>query len=236
MLLDVGRYFFPVEFIKKYLDILALHNINYFHWHLTEDQGWRIEIKKYPKLTEIGSIRKRKIIHLPDLTDDNLPYGGYYTQEDILEVVRYASERFITVIPEVDFPGHTLAALAAYPELGCTGGPYEVASQRGIQDDVLCMGNNKTLEFIENVLTELIELFPSKYIHIGGDECRKIRWESCSKCQAKISELQLVSDDRYTAEQKLQCHCTTRIEHFLKSKGKKMIGWDEIIEGGIRPV
>jgi len=235
MMLDVGRYFFPIKFIKKYLDILALHNINHFHWHLTEDQGWRIEIKKYPKLTQIGSVRKKKFIHLPNSPGDTEPYGGYYTQEDIKDIVRYASERFITVIPEIDFPGHSLAALAAYPELGCTGGPYEVAAQRGIQDDVLCAGNEKTLEFIENVLAEIVELFPSEYIHIGGDECCKFRWEACPKCQAKIRELQLIPDGKYTAEQKLQSYCTTRIEHFLNGKGKKMVGWDEIVEGEIAP-
>ena len=170
MHLDVGRHFFPKEFIKKYIDLLALHNMNTFHWHLTEDQGWRIEIKKYPKLTEIGSQRSRTVIGKNTQEYDNTPYGGFYTQEEAKEIVKYAQERYITVIPEVDLPGHMLAALAAYPELGCTGGPYEVCPRWGVFEDVLCIGNDKTMQFLEDVMSEIIEIFPSEYVHIGGDE------------------------------------------------------------------
>ena len=177
MHLDVGRHFFPIEFVKKYIDLLALHNMNTFHWHLTEDQGWRIEIKKYPKLTEIGAWRDRTVIGRNTEEYDNTRYGGFYTQEQAKEIVKYAGERYITVIPEVDLPGHMLAALAAYPEMGCTGGPYEVCPRWGVFEDVLCIGNEKSMQFLEDVMAEIIDIFPSKYIHIGGDEAPRTRWE-----------------------------------------------------------
>ena len=232
---DVSRHFFTVDFIKQYIDILALHNLNKFHWHLTDDQGWRIEIKKYPRLTEVGSTRKETLIgHL--LKDkphqfDGKPYGGFYTQEQIKEIVKYAQDRYITIIPEIDIPGHTLAVLTAYPELGCTGKDCAVGTKWGVFDDVLCAGNEASYEFLEGVFDEITELFPSKYIHIGGDECPKTRWKECPKCQAKIKALGLKSDAEHTAEQKLQGYVVSRVEQFLKKKGREVIGWDEILEG-----
>jgi len=232
---DVSRHFFTVDFIKQYIDILALHNLNKFHWHLTDDQGWRIEIKKYPRLTEVGSTRKETLIgHL--LKDkphqfDGKPYGGFYTQEQIKEIVKYAQDRYITIIPEIDIPGHTLAVLTAYPELGCTGKDYAVGTKWGVFDDVLCAGNEASYKFLEDVFDELTELFPSKYIHIGGDECPKTRWKECPKCQAKIKALGLKGDGEHTAEQQLQGYVVSRIEQFLKTKGREVIGWDEILEG-----
>jgi len=238
-MLDVGRHMFPVDFIKKYIDLLALHNINYFHWHLSDDQGWRIEIKKYPKLTEAGSIRKETLIgHL--LLDtphkfDGKPYGGFYTQDEIREIVKYAQDRFITIIPEIDMPGHMLAALTVYPELGCTGGPYEVATKWGVFEDVLCAGNEKTYEFLEGVFTEIMELFPSKYIHVGGDECPKTRWKSCPKCQAMIRKTGLKADSEHSAETKLQGYVVSQVEKIINRQGREIIGWDEILEGGLAP-
>ena len=235
MHLDVGRHFFPKEFMKKYIDLLALHNMNTFHWHLTDDQGWRIEIKKYPKLTEIGSQRSRTVIGRNTQEYDNTPYGGFFTQEEAKEIVKYAQERYITVIPEVDLPGHMLAALAAYPEMGCTGGPYEVCPRWGIFEDVLCIGNDQTMQFLEDVMNEIIEIFPSKYVHIGGDEAPRTRWEKCQKCQARIKTEGLKADKNHTAEDRLQSYCMTRIEEFLNSKGRQIIGWDEILEGDVAP-
>lgn len=236
MHLDVCRHFYPVEFIKRYIDMLALHNLNTFHWHLTEDQGWRIEIKKWPKLTEIGSVRNKTVIGKAGSGKyDNTPYGGFYTQEQAKEIVKYAQERFITVIPEIDLPGHMLAALAAYPELGCTGGPYEVCPDWGIFDDVLCIGNDKTLQFLEDVLTEIIEIFPSKYIHIGGDEVPRTRWEKCPKCQTRIKNEGLKADKEHTAEDRLQTYCMTHIEKFLNNKGRQIIAWEEILKGDVAP-
>lgn len=235
MHLDVGRHFFPKEFMKKYIDLLALHNMNTFHWHLTDDQGWRIEIKKYPKLTEIGSQRSRTVIGRNTQEYDNTPYGGFFTQEEAKEIVKYAQERYITVIPEVDLPGHMLAALAAYPEMGCTGGPYEVCPRWGIFEDVLCIGNDQTMQFLEDVMSEIIEIFPSKYVHIGGDEAPRTRWEKCPKCQARIKTEGLKADKNHTAEDRLQSYCMTRIEEFLNSKGRQIIGWDEILEGDVAP-
>lgn len=235
MHLDVGRHFFPKEFMKKYIDLLALHNMNTFHWHLTDDQGWRIEIKKYPKLTEIGSQRSRTVIGRNTQEYDNTPYGGFFTQEEAKEIVKYTQERYITVIPEVDLPGHMLAALAAYPEMGCTGGPYEVCPRWGIFEDVLCIGNDQTMQFLEDVMNEIIEIFPSKYVHIGGDEAPRTRWEKCPKCQARIKTEGLKADKNHTAEDRLQSYCMTRIEEFLNSKGRQIIGWDEILEGDVAP-
>ncbi|MBC7847078.1 MAG: family 20 glycosylhydrolase [Flavobacterium sp.] len=235
MMLDVARHFAPIDFVKKFIDILALHNINTFHWHLTDDQGWRIEIKKYPKLTEIGSKRSETIIGKSKNEYDGKPHGGFYTQNEIKEIVEYAQKRYINVIPEIDLPGHMMAALASYPELGCAGKDYEVRKKWGVSDDVLCVGNENTFKFLESVFEELVPLFPSKYFHIGGDECPKKSWKNCPKCQSKILELGLKRDGKHTAEEKLQSYCIGRVEKFLNSKGKKIIGWDEILEGGIAP-
>jgi hexosaminidase len=235
MMLDASRHFVPVDFVKKFIDILALHNINTFHWHLTDDQGWRIEIKKYPKLTEIGSIRAETQVGKSKNEYDGKPHGGFYTQNEIKEIVAYAQKRFITVVPEIDLPGHMMAALASYPELGCKGKDYEVRKNWGVSEDVLCVGNEKTFEFLEGVFEELVTLFPSMYFHIGGDECPKKSWEKCPKCQAKIVEQGLVKESNHSAEEKLQSYCISRVEKFLNSKGKKIIGWDEILEGGIAP-
>lgn len=232
MHLDVGRHFFPVEFIKKYIDEMAMHKMNVFHWHLTEDQGWRIEIKKYPRLNEIGSWRDGTIVGRmgrPPYKIDNIRYGGYYTQDEIREVVHYAKERFVTVVPEIELPGHSVAALAAYPELSCTGGPFKVRQIWGISDDIYCAGNDQVFEFLEDVLSEVLELFPSEYIHIGGDEAPKIRWQNCPKCQQRIREEGLKD------EHELQSYFIRRIEKFLNAKGRRIIGWDEILEGGLAP-
>ena len=231
MHLDVARHFFSVEEVKRYLDVMAIHKLNRFHWHLTDDQGWRIEIKKYPELTAVGSIRKATVVRKEWGTYDGTPYGGFYTQDEIRDVVKYAADRGVTVIPEIDLPGHMLAALTAYPELGCTGGPYEVWGRWGVADDVLCPGREKTFEFLEGVLTEVMELFPSEYIHIGGDECPKVRWEKCPRCQAKIRQLGLKDDGEHTAEHYLQSYVTDRIGKFLAQHGRRIIGWDEILEG-----
>jgi len=229
--LDVGRHFFPVDFIKKYIDLMAMYKFNYFHWHLTEDQGWRIEIKQYPKLQEVAAFRKETLIgHYSDQPHqfDGTRYGGYYTHEEVREVVRYASERFITIIPEIEMPGHAQAAVAAYPELGCTGGNIEVATKWGIFEDVFCP-TEETFTFLENVLTEVIELFPGPYIHIGGDECPKTQWKSSVFCQ------ELIKKEKLKDEHGLQSYFIKRIEKFVNSKGKRIIGWDEILEGGLAP-
>ena len=233
--LDVSRHFFPIDSIKRFIDMMALHNINRLHWHLTDDQGWRIEIKKRPELTTIGSKRSATAIGHNSGEYDDVPYSGFYTQDEAKDIVRYAQERHITVIPEIDLPGHMQAALAAYPELGCTGGPYEVWKMWGVSEDVLCAGNDKTLLFIEDVLSEMVDIFPSEYIHVGGDECPKIRWEKCPKCQARIKELGLKADKNHTAEQKLQSYIINYAEQFLNGKGHRIIGWEEILEGGLAP-
>lgn len=237
MHMDVVRHFFDMDMVKRYLDIMEVHKLNTLHWHITDDQGWRIEIKKYPKLTEIGAYRDKTLIgHLNDDKGyDYTRYGGFYTQDDIREVVEYAASKGVTVIPEVDLPGHMLAALAAYPEYGCTGGPYEVWGRWGISEDVLCAGKEETFEFLEGVLTEVMELFPSEYIHIGGDESPKVRWETCPACQARIKELGLKDGEKYSAEHYLQSYVTARVERFLNSHGRKIIGWDEILEGDLAP-
>lgn len=229
MHLDCARHFFPVSFVKKYIDYLALYKFNTFHWHLTDDQGWRIEIKKYPKLTEVGGFRNGSMIgHFDDKKYDDKRYGGFYTQQEIKEVVAYAAQRHITIVPEIEMPGHALAALAAYPEYSCTGGPFEVSKQWGVLEDVFCP-KEATFTFLENILTEVIALFPSQYIHIGGDECPKTRWKSCPHCQALIKEKGLKD------EHELQSYFVQRIEKFVNSKGRKIIGWDEILEGGLAP-
>ena len=231
MHLDVARHFFSVDEVKRYIDVMAIHKLNTLHWHLTDDQGWRIEIKRYPELTAVGSIRKATVVRKEWGTYDGTPYGGFYTQDEIRDVVKYAADRGVTVIPEIDLPGHMLAALTAYPELGCTGGPYEVWGRWGVADDVLCPGREKTFEFLEGVLTEVMELFPSEYIHIGGDECPKVRWEKCPRCQAKIRQLGLKDDGEHTAEHDLQSYVTDRIGKLLARHGRRIIGWDEILEG-----
>ncbi|WP_286726893.1 family 20 glycosylhydrolase [Alistipes sp. UBA1686] len=231
MHLDVARHFFSVDEVKRYIDVMAIHKLNTLHWHLTDDQGWRIEIKRYPELTAVGSIRKATVVRKEWGTYDGTPYGGFYTQDEIRDVVKYAADRGVTVIPEIDLPGHMLAALTAYPELGCTGGPYEVWGRWGVADDVLCPGREKTFKFLEGVLTEVMELFPSEYIHIGGDECPKVRWEKCPRCQAKIRQLGLKDDGEHTAEHYLQSYVTDRIGKFLAQHGRRIIGWDEILEG-----
>jgi hexosaminidase len=220
--LDVGRHFYSKEFVKEYIDLLARYKINTFHWHLTEDQGWRIEIKKYPRLTEIGAWRRETM-------DDGTPHGGFYTQEDIREVVAHAKKRFITVVPEIELPGHCQAALAAYPELSCSGGPFKVGTEWGIIYDVYCAGNERTFEFLQDVLDEVIELFPGEYIHIGGDEVPKLRWQNCLKCQERIRAEGLKGEDE------LQSYFVKRIESYLSRKGKRLVGWDEILEGGLPP-
>jgi hexosaminidase len=253
MHLDVARHFFPVQFVKKYIDLIAMHKMNTFHWHLTEDQGWRIEIKKYPKLTEIGSKRSGTIIgHIYQKKgNDETAYGGFYTQEDVKEIVKYATERHVTVIPEIELPGHASAAIASYPFLSCfpeeptkitynmgskagkeiqaNGTPKIVQETWGVFNDVFCAGNEETFEFLENVLAEIIPLFPSEYIHIGGDECPKENWKRCKSCQKRIK------DNKLTDEHELQSYFIQRIEKYLNGKGKKIIGWDEILEGGLAP-
>ena len=229
MHLDVSRHFFSKEFIKKYIDYLAMYKMNTFHWHLTDDQGWRIEIKKYPKLTEVGAWRNGSMIgHYTDQTFDDIRYGGFYSQEEIKEIVAYAKERHITVVPEIEMPGHALAALASYPEFSCTGGPFEVGKSWGVFDDVFCP-KDETFTFLENILSEVMALFPSEYIHIGGDECPKVRWKSCPNCQKRIKH------EKLKDEHELQSYFIESIEKFLNDNGRKLIGWDEILEGGLSP-
>lgn len=235
MELDVARHFVTVDSVKRFIDLLALHNINRFHWHLTDDQGWRIEIKRYPRLTAVGSQRAQTVIGHNTGKYDGRPHGGFYTQQECRDIVRYAAERHITVIPEIDLPGHMVAALAAYPELGCTGGPYQVRQHWGIADDVLCAGNPKTYEFIDNVLDEVTNIFPSTYVHIGGDECPKERWKQCPKCQAFIGEKHLQAEGGHTAEERLQSYVIRHTSEHLAKKGRRIIGWDEILEGGLAP-
>ena len=231
MLLDPCRHFWSIEETKKFLDVMAMYKLNRFHWHLTDDQGWRLEVKRYPALTEKGGFRSGTMIKYDFESNDGIRYGGWYTQDQIREIVDYAWERGITVVPEIDLPGHMVAALSAYPELGCTGGPYEVWTRWGVAEDVLCVGQEETFAFLENVLEEVCELFPSEYIHIGGDECPKVRWAACPRCQARADALVLVSDEHGTREQKLQNYVTARIQAYLAGKGRKIIGWDEILEG-----
>lgn len=226
MMLDCSRHFFSIDFIKKFIDLIALHNMNTFHWHLNDDQGWRIEIKKYPKLIEIGSVRTGTVMGRNSDVDDSIKYGGYYTQEQCREIVEYARQRHITVIPEIDMPGHMKAVLASYPNLGCTGGPYKVGHNWGVYYDVLCIGNEDTFKFVEGVLDEIIDIFPSRYIHIGGDETPTKRWSECSKCEKIMQKEGLPIN-------KLQAYFTNRIEKYLNSKGRSIIGWDEILDGDI---
>ena len=237
MHLDPCRHFFTIEETKRYLDVMAAYKLNRFHWHLTEDQGWRMEVKAYPKLTEVGAWRNGTVIKKDWGSNDGIRYGGFYTQEQMKEIVAYAAERGITVIPEVDLPGHMVAALAAYPQLGCTGGPYEVWTRWGVAPDILCAGNEEIYTFLEAVLTELIDIFPSEYIHIGGDEAFNeemgIPWDHCPKCAAKMKELGIKKGPM--AKHYLQNYVTSRMQDFLNSKGRKIIGWDEILEGNLAP-
>jgi hexosaminidase len=230
MHLDVCRHFFSVDFIKKMLRGMAMHKLNNFHWHLTDDQGWRIEIKKYPELSSIAAWRDETIVgHINDKPwkFDGIRYGGYYTQEEIKDVVNYAKQLGITIVPEIEMPGHAVAALTAYPKLSCTGGPIKPFNVWGVSEDVFCAGKEETFTFLENVLSEVMELFPGEIIHIGGDECPKIRWEKCTDCQKRINE------EGLNNEQELQSYFIKRIEKFVNSHGKKIIGWDEILEGGL---
>ena len=231
MHLDVGRHFFSVDFIKKYIDLMSMLKMNTFHWHLTEDQGWRIEIKKYPKLQEVAAYRNETLIgHYSDQPHefDNKKYGGFYTQEEIKDIVKYASERQITVIPEIEMPGHSQAAIAAYPELGCTGKQVEVATKWGVFENIYCT-KETTFNFLEDVIDEVVELFPGKYIHIGGDEAPKINWKNCNHCQ------NIIKNKNLKDEHELQSYFITRMEKYINSKGKQIIGWDEILEGGLAP-
>jgi hexosaminidase len=230
LMLDAGRHFYTVDFIKRYIDLMVVYKLNTFHWHLTEDQGWRIEIKKYPLLTSISSIRKESMVGAyKDMKFDKTPYGGFYTQEDIKEVVAYASKKFVTIIPEIEMPGHSQALLAAYPQLGCNPDKiYEVATKWGVSEDVLCP-REETFTFMQDVLTEVMALFPGQYIHIGGDECPKKQWKESRFCQDLIKKLKLKD------EHELQSYFIGRIDKFITSKGKKMLGWDEILEGGLSP-
>jgi hexosaminidase len=242
MHLDCSRHFWPVTFVKKFIDLLAMHNMNVLHWHLTDDQGWRIEIKKWPKLITVGSQRSGTIIGTNSDLDDETPYGGYYTQEEIRDIVAYATARHITIVPEIDMPGHMLAALASYPELGCTGGPYQVGHYWGVYKDVLCIGNPKVYQFVEDVLTEVMELFPSEVIHIGGDEAPSDRWQQCEKC--KDAYLKDTLEGRLGADMTsarempefdisatYQRLFTQRVFNFLASKERRALGWDEILDG-----
>ena len=230
MHLDVGRHFFPVAFVKKYIDLLAAYRMNVFHWHLTEDQGWRIEIHKYPRLTEVGSRRSETILerNFDPFIGDGIPYGGYYTQDEIREIVAYAAERYVTIVPEIEMPGHSVAALAAYPELACTPGPFEVSTRWGVTEDIFCP-SGRTFEFLQDVLTEVMELFPGRYIHIGGDEAPKRAWQE-SRLAQDVMRREGLRD-----ENELQSWFIRRIERFLDANGRLLIGWDEILEGGLAP-
>ena len=228
--LDCCRHFFTVDEVKGFIDMIALHKINVFHWHLTEDQGWRAEIKQYPRLTEVGSVRAETLVgHYGSKEYDGTPYGGFYTQDEMRDVVAYAAERFVTVIPEIEMPGHASAALASYPELGCRGAdyPYKVQTTWGIFPEVFCAGNPETVTFLEKVFDEICDIFPSEYIHIGGDEAPREEWEKCPKCQA------LMKEKGFTREAELQSYLVTTIEQYLAGKGRKIIGWDEILDGGV---
>lgn len=229
LMLDVARYFYSVEYVKEYIDLMARYKINRFHWHLTEDAGWRIEIKKYPELTKIGAWRNSTQWGHNPTEQDRIPHGGFYTQEQIKEIIQYAADRYITIVPEIDLPGHTMSVLATYPELSCTGGPFRIPETWGIKEEVLCLGNDETYRFVEDVLSEVIDLFPGEYIHIGGDEAPKRRWKECPKCQRRIKENKLKD------EHELQSYFIHHLDEFVTGKGRKIIGWDEILEGGLAP-
>ena len=230
-MLDPCRHFWTVDEVKEYIDILAMHKLNKFHWHLTDDQGWRIEIKKYPELTRVGSVRGETLIghHHTSSEYDKTPHGGYYTQKQIREIVKYAADRYVTVIPEIELPGHAVSALTSYPWLGCKGEGYEVRRRWGISKEVFCPGKETTFEFLQNVFAEVLELFPSEFIHIGGDECPKDSWKQCPLCQERIRTEGLKD------EFELQSYTVRRMEKWLREHGRKIIGWDEILEGGVSP-
>ena len=229
MHLDCSRHFFGVETVKRYIDIMALHGMNRLHWHLTDDQGWRVEIKKYPRLTEVGGWRNGTVLGHNSPVNDGIRYGGFYTQEEIKDIVQYAAERYITIIPEIDMPGHMLGALAAYPELGCTGGPYEVWGLWGVTDDILCVGKDNTLQFVKDVLDEVMMLFPGEYIHIGGDESPRVKWQECPRCQQRIKNEGIRAEGKQTAEARLQGWFTTKVQQYLAQHGRHIIGWDELL-------
>jgi len=239
VLIDEARHFFGMEAIKDVLDVMEIHKLNTLHWHISDDQGWRVEIRKYPLLTEVGSIRKETIVgHVRRSNEyDGTPYGEglWYSQDQIREIVDYAAARGINIIPEIDLPGHMQAALTAYPYLGCTGGPYEVWTKWGVSEDVLCIGKETTMQFVKDVLAEICDMFPSEYIHIGGDECPKVKWAECPHCQAKIKELGITGDEKHSPEHFLQSYVTAEAEKFLAEHGRRLIGWDEILEGEVAP-
>jgi len=235
VLLDCSRHFFSVEEVKRFLDVMSVYKMNRFHWHLTDDHGWRFESKKYPLLTELGSVRPGSMNGWDAENLDMTPYGGFYTQDEMRDVVAYAKDRGIEIVPEIDLPAHLVSALKAYPELGCTGGPYECMIVWDIAKDVLCAGKESSFEFLGDIFTELCDIFPYEYVHIGGDECPKLRWENCPACQAKIAELGLKDTEHGTAEQYLQNYVTARVQKMLADKGRKVIGWDEILEGELAP-
>ena len=233
MHLDVSRHFMTLDSVKRYIDMMAMHNINKFHWHLTDDQGWRIEIDKYPKLTKVGAWRSGTVLGRNTNKYDNVKHGGFYTKAQLRELVEYAAERHITVIPEFDLPGHTQSLLAAYPQFGCTGGPYEVWKRWGVTDEVVCAGNEEAMQCLEDILNEIMDIFPSEIIHIGGDECPKTRWHECPKCQAKIKELHIKASGGFSPEDYLQSYVMNRMEKVVKARGRKIIGWDEVLDGNI---
>jgi hexosaminidase len=230
LLVDVARHYMPPEFLKKFVDTMAFHKLNTLQIHFTDDQGWRLEIKKYPRLTEIGSVRKESPRHGNANAGDGTPYGPlFYTQAEIRELVAYAQARHVTIVPEIEIPGHFRAALTAYPELSCTGGPFEVRTRWGVEADVLCPGNEQSFGFLQAMLAEVTDLFPSRFIHIGGDEAPRTRWKACPKCQARLKA------EGFKNEAQLQTYLNRRLERFLESKGRRLIGWDEILEGGLTP-
>jgi len=241
MHLDSSRHFWEIDEVKRYIDVMAAYKLNRLHFHLTDDQGWRVEIKAYPKLTEIGAWRDGTVIGKDWDSSDGIRYGGFYTQDELRDLVAYATERGITIIPEIDLPGHMLAALTAYPELGCTGGPYKVWQRWGVAKDILCAGNDEVFTFLEKVFDEIVDIFPSEYIHIGGDECfggdaepnRPDPWDVCPKCKARMKALGIKAGPE--AKHYLQNYVTARVQDYLTSKGRKIIGWDEILQGDLKP-
>ena len=231
--LDCARHIFSLDQVRRFIDLMEIHKLNRLHWHLTDDQGWRIEIKSHPEITSVGAWRDGTMVGHDFSSNDGIRYGGYYTQEELRSIVSYAASKGITIVPEVDLPGHTQSIIAAYPELGCTGGPYKVRTTWGVSEEVICAGNDKVYKVLEDILSEVMDIFPSEYIHIGGDECPKNCWEACPKCQARINELGLSDDENFKAEDYLQSYVMNRIESFLNDHGRRVIGWDEVLDGNI---